>query len=933
MIKARRLFTGRVARQVFLLFVLSAFVPYALIAGLSYVQVRQLHLQTGQQRLAAASKQYGMGVYERLLSAAEIAHNAAEFPGAPWRERRLAEPRFRSLGFVDAAGRTRSLLGSFEAPAIDADARERVAQQRKPFVWIESGEHAARILLLLPAAASGTVLVGEVLPEYLWGESDLLPAATDICVIAETLRFVLHCSAPMPEKVLSDIGDSPSDYAFRSFDWTAEGKTQRAVVWAEFMGAEFGTGDWLFIASQPESHQLRFTSELDQLFIPVAVLALLVAALLSLRQIRNILVPVEQLAGAARRVARRDFTARVDVQRDDEFGELARAFNIMSEHLGRQFAVLAALGEIDRMILSTPDTEQVIRLVIERINSVLPVDCVSITLLDHDNPDLARTYSRAMLSGEEISMTRQQLSAGDCNALQASPEFDWVPLAGSERAYLAPLRDQGASTAYVQSIVWRNAVCGVLALGYRIAPVINQEERKQIGDFADRVAVAISSAWRDEQLYQQAHYDALTGLPNRLLLKDRVNREIARSQRTGGSFALLFIDLDHFKNINDTLGHSFGDRVLKETAARVSRCLRASDTVSRLGGDEFVVILSQPQRPRDAATVGEHIVRQLSEAFLIDDQSCFLSASIGVASFPQDGASAETLIRNADTAMYRAKAGGRAQVVYFEEAMNEKNVERVSLDRELRHAIERGELELHYQPQFNLASGAIQGAEALLRWRHPVFGIVPPVQFIPIAEEFGYVEHIGEWIFREACAQLKAWQAEGISLKRLAINVAARQFRTDRLVSMVKECTSLAGVPPKLLEVEITESVLVDPRGLAERVLRELADMGVEVSLDDFGTGFSSMAYLKRFPVHKIKIDRAFVEGLGSDKDSQAIVASIIAMSRALGKVVVAEGVETAEQLAILRKLRCDQAQGFHLSYPLSAAQFAEFVKGYRKAA
>jgi EAL domain-containing protein (putative c-di-GMP-specific phosphodiesterase class I) len=361
--------------------------------------------------------------------------------------------------------------------------------------------------------------------------------------------------------------------------------------------------------------------------------------------------------------------------------------------------------------------------------------------------------------------------------------------------------------------------------------------------------------------------------------------------------------------------------------------VRASDTVSRLGGDEFVVILSQPQRPQDASTVGEHIVRQLSEAFLIDGQSCFLSASIGVASFPQAGASAETLIRNADTAMYRAKAGGRAQVVYFEEAMNVKTVERVSLDRELRRAIERGQLELHYQPQFDMASEEIQGAEALLRWRHPAFGVVPPVQFIPIAEEFGYVEHIGEWIFREACTQLKAWQAQGLCLKRLAVNVAARQFRTDRLVSVVRECTSLAGVPPSLLEVEITESVLVDPRGHAEKVLRELAEMGVEVSLDDFGTGFSSMAYLKRFPVHKIKIDRAFVEGLGSDKDSQAIVASIIAMSHALSKTVVAEGVETGKQLAILRKLRCDQAQGFHLSYPLTAAQFAEFVKGRRKAA
>jgi diguanylate cyclase (GGDEF)-like protein len=931
-IAARSFLTGRVARQVFLLFVLSAFVPFALIAALSYVQVRQLHAQNGQQRLAVASKQYGMGVYERLLAAAEIARSAAEYPDSPWHDRKLAKPRFRSLGFVDAKGRTKPLLGSVAAPAIDAAGRERLAQ-RKALVRIKRDPGFARVLLLLPSAAAGTVLVGEVDPVYLWGESDQLPAATDVCVISETLHSVLHCSTPMPETVLSDIRGAPSEYAFKSFGWTTDGKAQRAVVWAEFMGAEFDTGDWLFVMSQPEAYRIHLASELEEFFIPVAVLALLVAALLSLRQIRAILVPVEQLAGGARRVARGDFTARVEVRRKDEFGELAKAFNTMSERLGRQFAVLAALAEIDRLILSTSDTEQVIRLVIERVSGLSSADFVSVTLLDHDNPDLARTYIRGASPVDKVSMTRQQLSAGDRYALQSSPEFDWRPLTGVDPAYLRPLHQVGMSSAYVQSIVWRDAVCGVLALGYKEAPAIDREDRKQVSDFADRVAVAISSAWRDEQLYQQAHYDALTGLPNRLLLKDRVNREIARTQRAGGAFALLFIDLDHFKNINDTLGHSFGDRVLKETASRISRCVRASDTVSRLGGDEFVVILSQPQHPSDASAVGEHIVRQLSEAFLIDEQSCFLSASIGVAAYPDDGATAETLIRNADSAMYRAKAGGRAQVVHFEEAMNAKTVERVSLDRELRRAIERGELELHYQPQFDLATGEIRSAEALLRWRHPAFGIVPPVQFIPIAEEFGYVEQIGEWIFREACTQLSAWHAEGLSLKRLGVNVAARQFRTDRLVGIVRECTARAGIAPELLEVEITESVLVDPRGQAEKVLRELAEMGVEVSLDDFGTGFSSMAYLKRFPVHKIKIDRAFIEGLGRDKDSHAIVASIIAMSRALGKTVVAEGVETAEQMAILRKLRCHQVQGFHLSYPLPAAQFAEFVRDRRKAA
>ncbi|MDH4192259.1 MAG: EAL domain-containing protein, partial [Betaproteobacteria bacterium] len=697
-------------------------------------------------------------------------------------------------------------------------------------------------------------------------------------------------------------------------------------AWGQFMSAEFGVGDWLIVASQAESHQLSRIPELQKLFIPVVVLTLLGVTLLSLRQIRSILVPVEQLAGGARRIAHNDFSTPVSVKRDDEFGELAGAFNTMSQRLEHQIAVLTTLSEIDRLILSMLDTEQIVRIVMERVAQVLPVDCVGITLLDHDNPDLARTYSYAPHDPTGASMSRQQLPASDRAALGTAPDTRWVPLDGAAQSYLAPLCERGMTTAYVQPIVWRGVVCGVLALGSRGAPAIENDELKQIRDFADRVAVAMSSAWRDEQLYMQAHYDPLTGLPNRLLLKDRLDIEIANCRREGNSLALLFIDLDHFKNVNDSLGHSQGDRVLKLAADRIAHCVRGSDTVSRLGGDEFTVLLSRLNQPQDAAAVAEQILRSLSEEFVVDRQSSFLSASIGIAVCPQDGSTAETLLRNADTAMYRAKAGGRGQVAFFEEGMNASAVERSALDREMRRAIERGEFELHYQPQIDLVTGTVLGAEALLRWTHPTLGNVPPARFIPIAEEFGHVEQIGAWALRAACRQLSAWQIEGLTLGRLAVNVSGRQFRNEALVALVTQCAGDAGITLDMLELEITEGVLVDPRGNAERMLRELAAMGVAISLDDFGTGFSSMAYLKRFPVHKIKIDRAFVKGLGHDRDSGPIVTSIIAMAHALGMSVIAEGVETAEQLAILRELHCDQAQGFHFSQPLPAAEFAAYV-------
>lgn len=923
----RRLLTGRVARRVFFLFVLSAFIPLALVAMLSLAQVREVLLQQAEQRLAATSKAYGTAIFERLLLASDAASGAIALKDRSWRAPSPLGRYFRSLGIVDAKGLTTVLLGQPTLPPLPADLRQRLASGKHLIVFTQ-GKPVASVSLLMPdfSVAPGTVLFGELLPEFLWGNPDLLPAATDFCVIDDGTRIILFCTAPIPDGALKTIDTRSTQSALRSFSWTQDQETRRAVAWGQFLRAEFGIGEWIVVASQLESHQLSRIGEFRQLFIPVVLLTLLVVTWLSVRQIRSTLVPVEELAAGARRVAHNDFATQVDVKRDDEFGELATAFNHMSARLGRQFSTLTALAEIDRLILSSLDAEQIIRTVLERIGDWVPADFLSITLLDHDNPNLARAYACEAHRLGDVSAARQEVSASERSMLEASPQGFWIPLRNAASGYLSYLRNQGMATAYVQPIIWREVVCGALALGFRLTPGIGEEDRKQIRDFADRVAVAISSAWRDEQLYLQAHFDSLTGLPNRLLLGDRLTQEIARCQREAGSFALLFIDLDRFKDVNDTLGHTSGDAVLKEAARRIALCLRESDTVSRLGGDEFIVILTQIQHPQDAGRVGEHIVKSLSEAFVIDGQSSFLSASIGIALYPQDGKSAEALIKNADTAMYRAKSGGRAQAVYFEENMNAMAVARVTLDRELRRAIDRGELNLLYQPLIDLRTGGNCGAEALLRWDHPELGSVSPVRFIPIAEESGYIEHLGRWVMHEACRQMKQWQTDGVAPGRLAVNVSARQFLKPGLVDLIAECTRAAGIAPSCLEVEITETVLIDHGPAVEQMLQELVAMGVSISLDDFGTGFSSLSYLKRFAVHTVKIDRVFIVGLGRDADSEAIVAAIIAMAHALGKTVTAEGVETDEQWLLLRKLKCDRVQGFRFSCPLPAAQFAQFV-------
>jgi diguanylate cyclase (GGDEF)-like protein len=925
---ARRLFPGRVARRVFLLFVLSAFIPLGLVAVLSLAQVRDVLLEEGEQRLAARSKAYGNSVLERLLLASEAAAGAMVYRDRAWHAPAALSRYFASLGMVDAKGRMTAVLGRPDLPTVPAALQRRLASGKHAIVF-EPSQPLARVYLLVPDfnIAPGTVLFGELLPDFLWGPQDILPAATEFCVVDDETRATLYCSEPFAGRALRAMEAPSGRPTARSVTWEEGSETLRAVAWPQFMRAEFGIGEWLVIASQPERFQLRRVAEFRKIFLPVVLLALLIVAWLSVRQIRATLVPVDELAAGARRVAQNDFSTQVDVRRDDEFGELASAFNHMSARLGRQFSALTALAEIDHLILSSVDTEWVIRTVLERIGEVAPADCASITLLDHDNPGLAHTYAREAGPRGRVTALRHDVPTAERKALEASPRGFWTALAESPPGYLSRQRADGMAAAYVQPITWRESVCGALVLAFRAMPTLGDEDRKQVGEFADRVAVAISSAWRDEQLYVQAHFDALTGLPNRSLLKDRLSQEIARCQREAGSFSLLFIDLDHFKNVNDTLGHASGDAALKEAARRISGCLRESDTVSRLGGDEFNVILTQVQHSQDPARVAEHIVKALSEPFVIEGQSSFLSASIGIALYPQDGRSAEELIKNADTAMYRAKSGGRAQAVYFEEAMNAEAVARVTLDRELRRAIDRDELELVYQPVLDLRSGSLCGAEALLRWHHPTFGTLPPVKFIPMAEESGYIEQLGRWVLQQACFQMRQWQSEGVAPERLAVNVSPRQFRRLGLVELVGECARAAGVSPSCLEVEITETALIDHGPAVERMLRQLAARDVRISLDDFGTGFSSMAYLKRFPVHTVKIDRVFVESLDRDSDSEVIVAAIIAMSHALGKVVIAEGMETERQLELLQKLKCDRVQGFHFSRPLPAAEFAEFAR------
>ncbi len=916
-----------VSRRLFILFILSAFLPLAVIALLSLTQVRSLLLQQGEQRLAAMAKSYGMTLFERLLIAADVGTSVAYKPLAALPPDALALRTFRSLAMV-TGGKEVVLIGAPQAMALSAAALGRLAEG-KPVVIVAGTNAEPRIFLGSPLSRlSAGYVIGELRPEYLWGPADEVPTATEFCVIEDQSAAPLHCPAPIEEVALRSLSASTPS-AIKEATWSRGQEAIRSLSWSQFMVAGFGTPDWIVVASQPEGHQLARVLEFRRLFIPVVALALVLVTWLTIRQSRNIVTPLRQLVARARGVANNDFATRLGLKRNDEFGEVGMAFDQMSQRLGRQFDSLKALSEIDRVILATQDTSQIVRMVLHRVGDVVRADVVAVMLLDHDDPGQARTYYRPLGSKDTMDMARHGISAAERTALEGEPDIRWIsfgpPVAAP--AYLSNLQAEGMSGAFVQPIIWRGEVSGALALGYLEKSETTEDERLQTRELADRVAVAMSSAWRDEKLYNQAHFDPLTSLPNRLLFIDRLATEIARSQREERSFAVLFIDLDNFKIVNDSFGHPVGDEVLREASRRVVSCTRDTDTVARLGGDEFTVLLTRLRDTREALQIAEQMVESLSRAFSLGAEQCFLSASIGIASFPADGTTAEALLKNADAAMYRAKAGGRSQVVFFEERMNVEAVARLTLDRDLRMAIERNELVLHYQPQLDLRTGEIRGAEALIRWQHPTQGLVPPVRFIPLAEDSGFIEQIGNWTLKEACTQMKAWRAAGLPLDRLSVNFSPRQFGKRTIIEYIRQCTEEAGLPASCLDIEITERLLLDRGEAVEGMLQELAAMGHAISLDDFGTGFSSMAYLKRFAVQIIKIDRVFIAGFERSPDSEAIVNAIIAMSHALGKSVIAEGVETEEQLALLRKLQCDEIQGYLISKPLPAAEFAELLR------
>jgi diguanylate cyclase (GGDEF)-like protein len=609
------------------------------------------------------------------------------------------------------------------------------------------------------------------------------------------------------------------------------------------------------------------------------------------------------------------------------------------ERLSRMFAALSATNEA---IMRAKSRAQLYELVCEAAAKGGRFTSTNILLVQPDSEFFesvaaagpTAASSRAVrVSTDEARPEGRGLAGTAFRSRKACIANDYLA-SRTTQAFHSQANKDGAKSAAAFPLLVRERVVGVMLFISLEKDTFTAEFSELLQRLADNISFALEAFDRadeksraDERIEYLASHDSLTHLPNREMFNGLLRQTIDAAGRYGRKFAVLFIDLDRFKVINDSLGHEAGDMLLVEIADRLRKALRSSDIVARLGGDEFVVVLEEATERLDVERIASHLLVTLSQPLELSGHECHTTASIGIAMYPQDGVDAQMLTKNADMAMYLAKEDGKNGYRFFTKEIRNQSIERLTLESALRRALERDQFSLHYQPKIDMGSGQITGVEALLRWNHPELGLVSPLQFIPLAEETGLIVPIGRWVLKQACAQNMAWQRRGLRPVSMAVNLSPRQFADDRLLHDIDDALVASGMSPVLLQLEVTESMVMRNVARAIKVLNAIQSRGIRLAIDDFGTGYSSMSLMKQFPIDTIKIDRSFVRDLPNDSEDQAIAQAIISMGKALGMTVVAEGVETADQQAFLRNHACDEMQGYLFSKPLAPSQMARLLR------
>ena len=863
---------GSFSRRVLSLFLLCTVVPTLLLSIYAYLQASRVVDEEMNARLAESARFIGQNLIERLNIAQSVIHRATDGNNP-------AEQIIQTIRFVEG-------LPAPDAPRLLTDSFD---------------EGSARVML--KDTVNGKTITGEINQEFIWGVSTVLPPDLSFCVLSTETEIPLFCSEdslPLVSRARRLI----SGHAGVT-DMESANANVRVAHWTLFLDGRFNASSWTVVVGRNRENVLHEYSFIRSFPLTIA-LVICAATVLSMIQIRRRTEPLQSLLRATYRIRQRDFSPVEDVTTGDEFESLARSFNTMSYELRTRFDRLQLFSELDRRILKDGFGDDVVTWL---LRSSIPIfDFHAIALIIDD---------------KSASLARYSINAGETHVDLAQLEIplpDWLCKAVDEGSVTPPCLAENlipslSDCAHINvfGITQGNARLGVLLIGF------DSSAQQQMGaegmeEFRDRTALALSSRKRDAELFDKAHYDQLTGLPNRYLFTTRLAETIQRATQRKERIGVLFLDLDRFKTVNDSLGHAIGDSLLVEAAGRLRSCLGQEDTVSRMGGDEFTAIVSD----HDAViATADRILQALSDPFEIEGHWIYVTASIGVAFYPDDGDRTDVLLRNADAAMYEAKDPANPSIVAYSEELSQRAISRLKLETRVSRALRDSNFELYYQPQYRAADGRVCGAEALIRLKDGNQDGIGPDQFIPVAEQSGQIQAIGDWVLNEACRMLARLQQNGLLLDRLSINVSPTQLRNPRFSRSFLSIVGHHGISPNQLSIEITETVLAQSVETTERNLQELTNHGCQIVLDDFGTGHSSISYLQQFTIHALKLDRTFVVRSATDHRDRLLASAIIELAHSLSIPVTAEGVETDEQLQAMNALGCDLVQGYLFSRPI----------------
>ncbi|MGD8885387.1 MAG: EAL domain-containing protein [Gammaproteobacteria bacterium] len=937
------LFQSRVARRLFVLFLVSSLIPIATLGYLSYTNMSKKFLEQSRQHMHQVAKSVGYTLIERLGSLhrdlSEVAsqykeHLKSANPGDKLKINAHFRENFSAI-VVNSERRKYIPLynGIDEFPQLSAQQKAHLENGNPVLTFSDYSTFQRKLLLVLsldPSAENPDLIIAEINQNKLWNIEAIIHIPSFACITTE-LYETLHCSA-------TDIKLDSMKRALREnnessaiFSWNVENTEFVGYYWTIFLEGNFATKPWLVVLSRPKNETQASIESIKTTYPIVVTLAFLLVILLTTSLLRRYLTPLALLQKATKQVANGDFKTQVAINSDDEFEELAESFNNMAERLDKQFKSLSTMAEIDRVILSASNKDFVVDTVLRRIKDVVPCNYVQLSILEKESI-ISESNTNNKLS-ETIFKNIIQLDDGDARLLITHPKYMTIKATQHAPKYARDIVNKGVRSLVVYPIIINDQLHSIITLGFRDTHTPHTDDLDHGREMADRIAVALSNASKEEKIYEQANFDSLTKLPNRTLINDRLEQAVQRARRDGNQIATLLVDIDRFKAINDSLGHTAGDQLLIEVATRLSSVISETDTLGRLSGDEFVVILSDIGYSNNSTSMitstAESILNAIKYPFVIHNHEVGVSASIGISMFPADTRHTEDLLRYAEIAMYHAKSQGKGAYQFYSKDINASSIAQLVLENNLRQAIRDDELELHYQPQVDRLTGKITGAEALLRWRHPELGDLAPADMLPIADTSGLIVPIGDWVLRKACTQIRAWLGDGLPCPRVAINLSAHQFREQNLIKRVRQILKEFDLDVSYLELEITEDTIMSDIDTTTVTLRTLNEMGIQLAVDDFGTGYSSLNYLAKFPIQYLKIDRSFIRDVTRDPNMASIVAAIIALAHSLRLRVVAEGIETQEQYRYLDKLECDLFQGHLFSVPLPPDKFAELLANY----